>query len=585
MAKFTTPIPQDKIGESFVWRDWFQRRSDKVFGTLAQQDANNVSITGGAISNIGLVGNNISNAHITDSYLDSTPIGLSIPSAGHFTSVILETPLAIAYGGTNGTATPTAGTVAYGTGTSYAFTLAGTTGQVLTSAAAGTPTWTTPLTHTTGALTANSVVVGNGAADIKTLDNVKVYSVDTVLPTTTAYGKVFYNLAGTTWAPDVGGGGRTYADKFSYFPAIGLTNRGTPLQQWQTYTQDYFSLGITDATLYNSHYNTWATDVEIPAGLTSSASPGGSWNTPAFSGGAPTDPYYTEIGGYAATLGVGTKGNYAEGIGITVKDSPLFGGSAVEARLTGFALAVQKDDPHNTWQSAGFVAGSTGTQQTTYAPRQAYSAWGGWQIGLDLSSGTYHEADIKFQNATITSNSTQLFINVAGSTVGSWSATGLGISGLLECTTFKWAGYAIASPDGTTTTFLRKDGTWATPPGTNTLTSTDYSYTGTGTGFTSSPTATVYYTRVGNIVVMRVPTLTGTSNATTFSITGGTANMRPTTDVQTTVVVEDNGVLKVGCVLISSTGTMTFYSDVAGSEFTNSGAKGVAACGISYTLI
>lgn len=93
MARFTPPIPQDPIKESFVWRDWFQRLSDKVFGTLAQQDANNVSITGGAISNIDLVGNNISNAHITDSYLDSTPIGLSIPSTGHFTSVILDTPL------------------------------------------------------------------------------------------------------------------------------------------------------------------------------------------------------------------------------------------------------------------------------------------------------------------------------------------------------------------------------------------------------------------------------------------------------------------------------------------------------------
>jgi len=52
--------------------------------------------------------------------------------------------LPIANGGTNGTATPTAGTVAYGTGTAYAFTAAGTSGQVLTSNASGAPTWTTP---------------------------------------------------------------------------------------------------------------------------------------------------------------------------------------------------------------------------------------------------------------------------------------------------------------------------------------------------------------------------------------------------------------------------------------------------------
>jgi hypothetical protein len=51
--------------------------------------------------------------------------------------------VAIANGGTNGTATPTAGAVPYGTGTAYAFTTAGTTGQVLTSNGASAPTWAT----------------------------------------------------------------------------------------------------------------------------------------------------------------------------------------------------------------------------------------------------------------------------------------------------------------------------------------------------------------------------------------------------------------------------------------------------------
>jgi hypothetical protein len=51
--------------------------------------------------------------------------------------------LPIANGGTNGTATPTAGAVAYGSGTAYAFTAAGSAGQVLTSAGAGVPIWTT----------------------------------------------------------------------------------------------------------------------------------------------------------------------------------------------------------------------------------------------------------------------------------------------------------------------------------------------------------------------------------------------------------------------------------------------------------
>jgi len=49
--------------------------------------------------------------------------------------------LPIANGGTNSTATPTAGGASYGTGTAFAFTAAGTAGQVLTSTGATAPTW------------------------------------------------------------------------------------------------------------------------------------------------------------------------------------------------------------------------------------------------------------------------------------------------------------------------------------------------------------------------------------------------------------------------------------------------------------
>jgi hypothetical protein len=49
--------------------------------------------------------------------------------------------LPIGNGGTNATATPTAGAVAYGTGTAYAFNTAGVAGQVLVSGGASAPTW------------------------------------------------------------------------------------------------------------------------------------------------------------------------------------------------------------------------------------------------------------------------------------------------------------------------------------------------------------------------------------------------------------------------------------------------------------
>ena len=93
--KPTLPIPRDKIGESFVWRDWFQRLSDKVYGSLASQNADNVAITGGTISNI-----NFNNVAITNSTVNSTAIGAITPSTGNFTSISLNTPLSTSYGGT-----------------------------------------------------------------------------------------------------------------------------------------------------------------------------------------------------------------------------------------------------------------------------------------------------------------------------------------------------------------------------------------------------------------------------------------------------------------------------------------------------
>ena len=57
--------------------------------------------------------------------------------------------LPIANGGTNGTATPTANGVSYGTGTAYAFTAAGTTGQILTATTGNAPTWAAPATSGT----------------------------------------------------------------------------------------------------------------------------------------------------------------------------------------------------------------------------------------------------------------------------------------------------------------------------------------------------------------------------------------------------------------------------------------------------
>ena len=78
----------------------------------------------------------------------------------------------------NGSNTPTAGGVTYGDGTNYATTAAGTSGQVLTSAGSGAPTWTaqsalsvgsattaTTATSATSATTATNLA-GGGAGQV-----------------------------------------------------------------------------------------------------------------------------------------------------------------------------------------------------------------------------------------------------------------------------------------------------------------------------------------------------------------------------------------------------------------------------------
>jgi hypothetical protein len=77
-----------------------------------------------------------------------------------------EAQLAIARGGTAGTATPVAGAVAYGTGSAYAFSTAGTAGQALISGGAAAPSWFAP--------TAGSVIFA-GTGGVLSQDNANLF--------------------------------------------------------------------------------------------------------------------------------------------------------------------------------------------------------------------------------------------------------------------------------------------------------------------------------------------------------------------------------------------------------------------------
>jgi hypothetical protein len=99
--------------------------SDQFVGTVT-------SVSGtGTVNGITLTGTVTSSGSLT---LGGTLSGVSL------TTQVTGT-LPIANGGTNATATPTAGAVAYGTGSAYAFTTAGTAGQVLLSNGSSAPSF------------------------------------------------------------------------------------------------------------------------------------------------------------------------------------------------------------------------------------------------------------------------------------------------------------------------------------------------------------------------------------------------------------------------------------------------------------
>lgn len=116
------------------------------------------------------------------------------------------------------------------------------------------------------------------------------------------------------------------------------------------------------------------------------------------------------------------------------------------------------------------------------------------------------------------------------------------------------------------------------------------SYTGTLTGCTTSPTASVKYAKIGNMVVLTIPILTATSNAATMSITGMPSEIRPAAvqncAIPDAVGVDNSVALRVSAgktttLRIQTSGTIDFYiGDIAGS-WTGSGTKGI---GVVFTV-
>ena len=235
--------------------------TSQVIGVANQDIPNNTNgyvVTQGLVQNIN-----------TGSFTSGNPIYLSATTAGALTQTEPSTPnyavhmgvclysnnnngkiwinpinksidtsyiigqVAIAQGGTNGTATPTAGAVAYGTGTAYGFTAAGTTGQFLQSNGSGTPTWATPVSYatvtddTTTNATRYPLFANQTSGNLSTeyTSSTKLqYNPSTGVLTSTSFTGAGTGLTGTASALSIGGNAATATSATSATSATTATN-------------------------------------------------------------------------------------------------------------------------------------------------------------------------------------------------------------------------------------------------------------------------------------------------------------------------------------------------------------------------
>jgi hypothetical protein len=112
------------------------------------------------------------------------------------------------------------------------------------------------------------------------------------------------------------------------------------------------------------------------------------------------------------------------------------------------------------------------------------------------------------------------------------------------------------------------------------------SFTATLTGCSGTPTVTATWARVGNLVILNIPELVGTSTSTACTITGLPAEIQTATSQNIGAYIENNSAVAAGGVQVSAgSGTITLFSTNAFSAtFTNGGTKGFFAGVLPYHL-
>lgn len=110
-------------------------------------------------------------------------------------------------------------------------------------------------------------------------------------------------------------------------------------------------------------------------------------------------------------------------------------------------------------------------------------------------------------------------------------------------------------------------------------------FTATGNGFTVNPTGTAKFRIIGLVVVLFLPQLSGTSNVTTFTITGLPAAIRPTATEWRRDIGQDNGGnVTINVRLNNASSTIDLFVDPGLTAWTAAGTKEFSATTFTYTL-
>src|SRR5262245_29025176 len=101
----------------------------------------------------------------------------------------------------------------------------------------------------------------------------------------------------------------------------------------------------------------------------------------------------------------------------------------------------------------------------------------------------------------------------------------------------------------------------------------------TATGMTTTVSGTAQYVKMGRQVTLGLPKLTGTSNATTMTLTGLPVGLNPDPAIGGKVLVRttDNGLITTG-VLALSIPPINVYRNVAGQAWSATGEKTLWDC-------